>query len=615
MATGDFSFSFSMGSDPDQRSGPSPRYIAVPFDAQPVGQEALIRPAGKSGALRLPLFHAQLLGTCDALLDLADHQQRAMERFGLASHQAGAVRTALQDLVQRDLLREEARLFDSMRGGTEDAFEPIDTLFIRTCDRAAELQRLMSELVEVARDAGLDRIVVLDDSRSDDAIQRNAEICARARQKDQLPVLLIDRQRRSRIVDAIAQAAGADRQALTWAIEGDEGELPSYGAGLNLALLLGAGRRIALIDDDAGVTAYVPERRDPGLSLRPAFEPETVLIDPAETGPESDQNETRGYAFAEVNPLVAHGDILGLSTASLIDRFGLQDGKLLDKLTPGMLHDLTRAARVRVTINGTLGDSGAGSPAWIYTAPPETLERCSRDPEAYRRSVLGRRSARCSDRIEIAPGGALMTTTLTGIDARELLLPTLARGRGEDLVFGALVDYLYPASHSALLPWMLRHRRVAQSPWSPDVFARASGTDRARWLVDRIDEFATSVASRSAEYRALALGNWFTDLAACDSDEIVEALRSHLLQTRARRASAMMETREALQPPEWIGRDYDTLIAADLTFDESTWQGLAPIAQSILRFARGYGASLPTWCKAWRWCAGQQPESILERAG
>lgn len=615
MVNGDFSFSFSMGSGAGQRSGTSLRYIPVPFDAQPVGQEALIRPAGQELAFRLPIFHAQLLGACDALVSLADHQQRAMERFRLAPHQAGAVQAALQDLVQRDLLVEEARVFESLRGEAEEPSEPFEILFIRSCDRPAELQRLISELAPIARDARLDRIVVLDDSRSDDAIERNAAIVARARQENDLPAIVIDRRRRSRIVDAVSRDAGVERESLNWTIEGDEEELPSYGAGLNLALLLGAGRRIALIDDDAGLTAFAPAAGEPGLSLKPHFEPETLLIDPGEGDRAAAPGETEKFRRLEVNPLVAHAEILGHSTTSLIGRFGRQEGRLLECLTPGLLHDLGRSPRVRITTNGTLGDSGAGGPAWIYAAQAGILESCSPDPETYRRAVLGRRSARCSTRIEIAPGVGLMTTTLTGIDARDLLLPTLARGRGEDLLFGALVEYLYPASPSALLPWMLRHRLDAQSPWSSAQLRRGRGANRARWLVDRIDHVAATVASRSAEHRALALGSWFSDLAACDSSEIVESLRTYLVEMRAGYAADMMQSREAMNPPDWIGRDFDTLIAANLTFDETTWQPLAATAESIRRFARGYGASLPSWCKAWRWCAGQQPESILERAG
>jgi hypothetical protein len=615
MVDGDFSFSFSMGSGPGKRPEAAVRYIAVPFDAQPVGSEALIRPAGKAVAFRLPLFHAQLLGACDALTGLGDHQHRAMERFGLAPQQTGALQAALQDLVQRDLLQPEDRVFESLRVGAAEAFEPIEVLFIRTCDRADELERLMAELVAVAPEAELDRIVVLDDSRADDAVARNAGIVECARRQHDLPVTVIDRRRRTRIVDCVARAAGVDAASLNWTIEGDEDELPSYGAGLNLALLLGAGRRIALIDDDAGLAAYARETRQPSLSLQPNFEPETRLIDPGEADAESGPGDTAAFRRVEVNPLVAHAEILGCTTASLVERFGRQQGRLLERLTPGLLHDFGRAPRVRLTTNGTLGDSGAGGPAWIYAADAEILQACSRDPETYRRCVLGRRSARYSDRIEIAPGGGLMTTTLTGIDARELLLPTLARGRGEDLVFGALVDFLYPTSPGALLPFMLRHRQVAQSPWSSDELARGRGADRARWLVDRIDHVSATVPSRSAEHRALALGSWFDDLAACDSNDIIESLRSYLLDTRARHARGMMETRDALNPPEWIGKDFDALIAADLTFDETTWRGLAPMARSIGRFARGYGAALPAWCTAWRWCAGQDPESILERAG
>jgi len=608
MADEKFSFSVSMGPAPTSKGGRT-RYIAPPFDARAVGNEAVIRIAGHAESHRLPLFHARALGVCDGLRNLAEHQRRISSALGLGPNQQAELETALEELVQRKLLREEKNVFDSLRAADDESHDPVRTLFIRTCNRPAELERLLLELGPVARDAGLESVFVLDDSRDEQTIERNAEIAEQARRDGGVKSIVVDRRRRSDLLRRLADAAGVDRPALEWMIEGDDDDTaPSYGAGLNLALLLGAGRRIAVIDDDAGLAAYARETPGSGLSLRPEFEQATMLLDPREA------DETSAFQAIGLNPLAAHGEILGQSTAALADRFGLQDGFLLDALTPALLHDLRGECRVRITTNGTLGDSGTGSPAWVFATPPDTLRACWHDPQTYERMALGRRVARCPADIQVAPGVALMTTTLTGIDDRDLLLPTMPKGRGEDLLFGALVEFLYPATPTALLPWMLRHRLDHQPAWSRDELARGWTSGLAAWLVHSVDSIGNTIASTQPERRTAALAAWLDDLAACEPAELVERLRVNLLHHRADRAAAALETLRGLQAPEWMRTDFETLVDANMSMEAPCRQGLEALAASIRRFAGRYAASLSAWCAAWRWCADHSAGTLLEQS-
>jgi len=61
---------------------------------------------------------------------------------------------------------------------------------------------------------------------------------------------------------------------------------------------------------------------------------------------------------------------------------------------------------------------------------------------------------------------SLMTTTLSGIDNSDALLPTLPCGPGEDTFFGELVRFVYPATTLCEMPWMLHHQPERPRSWT-----------------------------------------------------------------------------------------------------------------------------------------------------
>ncbi|MGK7297333.1 MAG: hypothetical protein ACNS61_16170 [Candidatus Wenzhouxiangella sp. M2_3B_020] len=607
MSGSDFSFSFSMPASPKKPEEESVRYIAAPYDAHAVGREALVRPTGQAEIARLPLFHAQVLGTCDAFRTLDAHRQAATAALGLAPEQSQLVGQSLHELVRRGLLRDEASIVSELGSGPDDdTVGAIRTLYVRTCDRPHELERLLEELDRVRSGSGLERVVVLDDSRDAANAARNVDIVAGSRLRERLSIGLVARDERRALVRRIADAAGVDTDALEWTIEGDPGDSePGYGSNLNLALLLGAGTRFAIVDEDAGMEPRAPAAVGRSLSLRPCMDFGLRFLDP-------DQDEREAFPASGVDPLAAHSEILGRTVAGLVDQFGPQQGDLAHRLTPHLIHELRTGPRVRLTCNGTLGDPGVPGMAWLFAREPEEYAPLCRSRDDHERLLFGRRLAMWTPDVQIAAGAALMTTTLTGIDGRDLLLPTLPRGRGEDLLFGALVRFLHPASPCAMLPWMLQHRSMARSGASREDLGRARDIGLAAYVAERIEDLEESVPPAGAPTRSEALRLWLRGCAEESVEEIVEHLRRQLLQRRADLAAQASETLRSLDPPPWLQSDFETVIEANKDFSDVSDQRLRALANNVRGFAARYSDSLEAWRTAWHWSTGRSVDELLD---
>lgn len=608
-AGGDFNFSFGLSSNSSGARAVSPRYLALPFQAQLVGKEALVIPATGQASVRLPVSHARLLSVCDRLRTLEQHAVNALRKWSLPPDQQPVLHRGLADLVGQGLLIGEdllARRIKSPRLGPE--FSPVEKLIlcIRTCERPDQLERLLAQLPSHTGDFEHVQVLVLDDSRKPGCVQRNADVIQRCGSGNGLRLIHIDRGRRRRLAARIAAACACSEEALVGLIEGSpENAEPSYGSGFNLALLICAGKRFLMLDDDVSLDAHVIDQRRGCVRLTERHRYLTRFPDPSES-------ETAQFQSAGVAPLRAHAELLGRQAADFETFPGYDQGVFLGDVSPQMIRDLTKNAAVRVTINGTLGDAGTGSMSSVFMLPPDELAPLAGDEATYRTRLYSRRLARCTDDLQLASTHALMTTTLTGIDNRELLLPTIAKGRGEDMVFAACLRHLHPSTLMASLPWMLGHRLTDPRRWSDSDLDKGMTVNPATFLAAEIDQLVGLSLAENPEARASLLREWFGNVAAMTTTALSQELRRQILDYRSRLAGMIAETGQQLNPPAWMKRDFETLINRHTTAEDWDEQRLLAMARDIQAQAQLLHAGMPAWISAWRWCAETDRDHLLE---
>ncbi|NEZ03283.1 hypothetical protein G4Y73_03865 [Wenzhouxiangella sp. XN201] len=606
MNGNDFSFSVSASSG-GAASEDSTRYLAPPYNARLIDQQTVsLLISGTAQARELPLSLVQVLSQCGRFRTLDEHAREVARSLQLPPPRAAEIRRSLDQLVELDLLHSESDVLARLANRrSKQSQRPIEILFVRSCGRPATLGRLLESLAARSLPDGLSHCLVLDDSR--DADERTATRSVISDFEDRLDgkLRLVDVDQRRRLIEAIAAQSGVEAESLHWVIEGDPDDpAPSYGASLNLALLLGAGSRIAIMDDDASFDAF----ELPNVANTPAFRcSQSARIhfpEPDWTLP-GDHYQALGR-----HPLSCHDELLG-ATGGDLAALGQSDQRgLLEDLDPQLLHELSGETRVRMTSSGTLGDPGTGSILWLLAEDPVYLQPLCESESRYRELIGQRRLARCADRPLATTAYALMTTTLTGIDNRALLLPTQARGANEDLLFGALIDFLHPGSLQVGLPHMLFHLRPEPRRWETADIERPRNVERGGFLARQIEQLAQTSRSRDPERRADLLTAALRDLARCD--DLDWRLKRELLETRADLIERIGKTRQSLKPPPWLDRDFARSLKAQRSITDQDEERLNHLAASLPAFLESYAASLPHWRRAWQSCQSLNLADLLD---
>ncbi|TVR95458.1 MAG: hypothetical protein EA418_07555 [Wenzhouxiangellaceae bacterium] len=612
LPSGEFNLSFGISGTRDRTITPPPRYLAQPFEAHVAGSEALVIALQDGSAVKLPLPQGKLLSLCDRLRTLDQHCQRAIKRWSLPAGQAAAVRQGLERLVDQGLLIDEATVASRIASSSPASApspDSVNALCVRTCERPRQLESLLVQLgrytdCEVAR-----HLIVLDDSRDLGTIEQNAAIIEQARSRLSRPVVHITRASRRALIEQIARAAGCSPAELAGLIEGDPDDTsPSYGAGLNLALLLNAGRRFVMIDDDTDLAVYAIADDAPTARLCENQVFRSLFPDPA-------KRESEQFPALNIDPLRSHVELLGRHPDDLDHLPGLKSDQFLNDVSPQLLHELTQTPtpRIRLTANGTLGDVGTGSMAWLFALPANEFAALADSPESYRHLAYSRRMARCAPQLQIGSPLAFMTTTLTGIDNRELLLPTVAKGRGEDMVFAASTRFLHPGALLASQPWMLGHRLDQPRRWSESDLAKGITINPATYLSAKIKALSERELAADALTRSDLLSASMANLAAMKREAVGIDLRRHIVNYRLQMAAMIAETMHAVGPPAWLRKDFETLLNRHSSLDDWGADRVDQVARLIQHQAAVFANGLRAWCKAWQWCADQSGPNLLER--
>lgn len=577
-------------------TGDPQRFIARPFEAFPAADGTyLVMPAHAIRPVELEQPVVEALALCDGFRALAGHVQVIGQRHpGWRSDPAGLQR-ALNRLRELALIVSEQDLAAELAAPGNGAGEParLDTVFIRTCERPRALRRLLGSIAQAAP-AGLRDIVVLDDARTETGNADTAAAISAGAAPPGVALHHVTRAARRRLARELVES-GPGRSALeTWLL-GPPDAAATYGAVVNSALLLGAGQRFALFDDDATLAAFGPPAPDPSRlrfarSVQRRYRVAETDAALREQCPPSAQDA-----------LARHGDALGATLGELVSR--LEPGQrpaLFDGLEPGLLTALRPDSRVRVSVNGVLGDPGTVHSLGLLHGPFDDLARLAAAGDRFAGLLRTGRVGRVAAAPTLSTDTALMTTTLTGIDARDLLPPTLPAGRGEDLVLGASIAFVHPGSLAIDLPFMLAHR--PEEPARPErgEFARPRRPGAAALLAGVIESQSLAVDVRDPVRRIRRLAAAMGELGEADDDRIAHQIARRMADSRAELIGAFGANLQRLQPAAPVARVFEQAIAAQRRFGDEDAAHCASQVREVRAAARFAGSALEHWCDAWQ---------------
>jgi hypothetical protein len=479
------------------------------------------------GTEQLHVMTEQVLGAmdvCRPFRTLDEHVAAVRQAMPALPQQGDAVKRVLENLVSRGLIISDADWLARLAQHDARPQAEFAGLFIRACDRPAQVKRLLASLADYEKQfAPKHRYWLVDDSREAANGREHATLLADFARQAGVETRYIGAAEWSKLADAYA-AGSEDGAAADWLLRREAARPHAGGLAMNLIALLAAGRRYALLDDDF----VFPLRRHPdardGVEL--AGGPQL----PVRFFGSTDAALAAGADF-ESDPLQAHLDACGAPLGALLNhhpqlRLSRDD---LVGVAPSLLPHLDRDRRIVATVNGHRGHSGTANAGWLFALDPKSREGFWATREDYLRTIESPSLWHGPARTRLQAQGNFTPFT---VDGAEMLPFTRPSGRGEDRLFGAMCRFLAPASLTAHLPTSIGHRQETDR-------SRAGTLKQAftPGLNDYLLDLAqVSAAEFHADDRATRLRGFaarLRDLAAAGDKAILGELREHLAHVRS----------------------------------------------------------------------------------
>lgn len=498
----------------------------------------------------------QALDQCREFRTLDEHVARIQSTIPGLEHQRDAIARVLQSLIERDLLISDARFTERLGGNEHREPAPLRAIFVRACDRPAQLERLLASISDYERRHRAGRhYVVLDDSVLAANIDRHRDLLREFARTIGCKVTYVGPAERQRLVERIAKAVPQSQAALQRLLLPQPGAT-RFGGGRswNLALLLSAGGRFALFDDDQRLPLRRHELARDGIDLNPTQLPFARFY----------RNMEEALAAGDElgdDPFNLHLDVCGIGVGDLIGRgqYGLSRESLRG-LNLARLAHLNSDTRVLATQQGTYGSARSESAAWIYHLDAAGREDLCSSREAYLANIEAQFIWQGTDRARLS---AISWFTPFAFDNSLLLPCTNAVGRGEDALFSAAAHFCHPDALVLELPVAIGHLQE-QTRTRSSRSLQASTPRVNHFATDYIQrQFGSFIASDAAQ-RLDLLAEIFRDLAGASAPARVTHLREYLNYVRADAIERLQQQFEAAtDAPVYWQADVRSIIDAN----------------------------------------------------
>jgi hypothetical protein len=415
-------------------------------------QECIFFVKGSGAPHVMTLQVLQALDQCREFRTLYDHAVRIESTVPGLAGKGDDILRVLDSLVQRKLLVRDEDFIARFNSAAERVPPPLRAVFIRACDRPARLASLLASLVGYERHYRANRhYVLIDDSVNARHIDEQRDSLREFASETGCKVSYVGRSASAKLAEKLTKANPAARDAIrALLLRGSHPQAQRFGGGRsrNLALLLSAGARLILLDDDLRLPLLRPHFAQPGLEPNPGASAHARFFANME------QAFTSGSEIDE-DPFELHLQVCGHSLGACVNgRYGLSRDALRG-VNLGGLGLLKPDARVITSHHGSCGSSRSESALWLYHAIDRVgREEFWQDRESYDRNVHAHYVMYAADKARVleVPG-----FTPFALDNSLLLPCTNPVGRAEDSLGSALTRYCQPDAVALELPVAIGH--------------------------------------------------------------------------------------------------------------------------------------------------------------
>lgn len=574
----------------------SESFHVAPCISAPVGDDQVLlqRIDGAGGVITQPVVSA-VLGLCEGARSLAEHATR-IQGSGILRRDSDVLQFLLE-LARCGFL---VPLKVPTARAANESVVPISTVAIPTADRARFVSRALASLqrafVESAHPV---RLLIVDGSRSD------------ANARETRHAVLQSSAQGPCVAEYLHCSDAVQHPSLRSALRGQSASIVSelssgsIGANRNLILLLAAGERLVMVDDDV-VLRTAGRQRNTNNMCR--------VLD----------HKTDPYHFLPLRDRADAWQLLDEVPRDLLWSFALvlgrspaEVGVTLDVpldfscACPHILQEIDAEWTTPVAFAGICGDSGRGRPDVISWHRGAALAEVVQSHEAFEVALSSREALRITEGYALSHASNCMAYCMA-IDGSRLLPPFPCRGRNEDGVFGAALSTLSPYSLFGHVPIAVFHDSPRKSAYEQlVVYDRRVSTSEVVSVAIRESRWAGAFPDSGDRY--VALGGAMEELARRDRSRFFAAVASPLIEARCQEIKAIHHLRVSPDTPGW-SREVLTNTAESLLSTLQDSSGLAPAdgcsfghpdAWTGAQDATGaYGKLLGQWPAIWNAARG-----------
>jgi hypothetical protein len=355
-----------------------------------------------------------------------------------------------------------------------------------------------------------------------------------------------------------------------------------------------------MIDDDTICDVYDPPRKKHDI---------TFSVSPREKEFFGSEQEW-AYLHQSINPdpIGRHMQCLGLTFSEALTVLGQNHLKPAGfaNATALQLSELQADSEILVTECGSLGCPGTSNNTWLPNMAPDSLKQMLESVEktshalSSRKVWTGRRQPHFTPRSNMSQ--------ITGFDNRRMLPPYLPFTRGEDRLFGNMLDFVFPTCVTLDYPWAIPHLPLPERQWRDRDLSFKPPDNFPMFFIDKIIEHRSSCHSASPGDRLLNLSAWFNDMAKASAESLSTMYRDSRLQLDSKRINHLSSllARAEKAPVNWTNylRNGISQLNIDLdraSRDDFTVKGLPGTMESdeLIMFWKVVWGDFATALKAW----------------
>jgi hypothetical protein len=532
-------FSIDFNINPKSGFEPLPDWVA--FDlcrAYPIEDGKLLLHNTNNGkrAVVMPEVHAAL-ASCRQFKTLDQHTAHIIDRNPGMQGQQADIRQVLQKMLDSGIMISAKAIGDDLKlkpPGQEKEIIDKPVVAIITWERPESLERLLDSIVTNCNSKDVLRLYVIDDSRKAECIEQNRMLVDRFSSQLETPLLYFGQEEQQSLLAKLASSLPQHEESIRFLA--DQSRWRDYwtsGLARNIALLVSCGHRLVMMDDDTLCDVYHPRELKPNISY--SDEPREADFFASE------QEWGALHEPTNPDPIARHMQYLGLSFSAALKKLGPQHLKPsgFANATAMMTSELQPDSAVLVTECGSLGCPGTGNNTWLPEMAPGSLRRLLASKEKTKLSLSSRLVWSGRNQPHFAPRSNM--SPITGFDNRQMLPPYLPITRGEDRLFGYMVDFIFPNAIALDYPWAVPHLPLPKRKWRNEDNDFTPGHSFPRFFFEKVVDQKSFCLADSPNERIAALSAWLADLAGAPDKTLVSMYRDSRLHRSSNQAKHLSE--------------------------------------------------------------------------